>query len=155
MALTPSGFWDGLDGNWSTFKLSLGPVEKPSSWQSFHVLVSTSCHQIRVPFSSYCKNLSNPWGPDCGRLRGVKDFQGISSNGFEPSKSETWNATTHEDMSIFAFDRGEIDNRTLWSVAPGDFFHGGRELKIEEADPAKGELLGSFGMSAIAGSMWF
>lgn len=58
-------------------------------------------------------------------------------------------------MCIFAFSLGEIDNRTSWSVAPGEFFHGGRELKIEEADPAKGELLGSFGMSAIPGSMWF
>jgi len=58
-------------------------------------------------------------------------------------------------MSIFAFDPGEIDNRTHWSVAPGEFFHGGRELKIEEADPAKGELLSSFGMSAITESMWF
>lgn len=83
----------------------------------------------------------------------MKDFQ--ASNGFEPSESETWSATTHEDWSIFAFDPSEIDNRTQWSVAPGHFFYGGRELKIEEADPTKGEFLGSLGMSAIAGSIWF
>lgn len=58
-------------------------------------------------------------------------------------------------MSIFAFTRSEIDNRTRWSVGPGEYFHGGRELKIDEADPAKGEFLGSFGMSAIPASMWF
>ncbi|KAF9641502.1 putative peptidase aspartic protein [Lasiodiplodia theobromae] len=77
--------WDGLDGNWSTFRMSVGGSD-PS--QDFRVLVSTREHGAWVP--TYNKSCLPKYGPDCPSSRGAESFRGDPPSGFQTDSSSTW-----------------------------------------------------------------
>lgn len=82
-SFSPSGLWDGNDGNWSTFVVRLGTPP-----QNFRILPFTTTSQLWVPHSSGCEEGGDP--ADCGALRGVYDIEGQRSDGFVTNRSSTW-----------------------------------------------------------------
>jgi hypothetical protein len=81
-SVKPSGRFEGNDGSWSTFLLSIG---NPA--QSFRALVSTSSFSTWLPTPDGCTYPQDPqYVPgDCSELRGVGLSQGFQSNGYEES----------------------------------------------------------------------
>ncbi|KAF4537191.1 Peptidase aspartic protein [Lasiodiplodia theobromae] len=79
--LTPTDQWDGIDGNWSTFRMSIGTYP-----QNFRVLISTRGSNPWVPLAENCQNQDS----DCGNLRGVEQFNNRPSSGFRKNESSTW-----------------------------------------------------------------
>ncbi|KAL1637501.1 hypothetical protein SLS56_000639 [Neofusicoccum ribis] len=78
---SPTYEWDGNDGNWSSFRISVG-----NPGQDFRVLVSTRGNVPWVPTSEGCNAGDN----NCGPRRGVQNFDGDLSTGFQPGRSNTW-----------------------------------------------------------------
>lgn len=75
----PTGVWDGVDGNWTSFAVSVGTPP-----QSFRVLPATLNAGITVPDAGACQGwLSNV--TDCENQRGSN-----SNNGFNLVNSNTW-----------------------------------------------------------------
>lgn len=64
-SVSPTGDWDGNDGGWSTFAISVGTPP-----QYFRVLPSTSGTDTWIPVADQCS--VNPAG--CGAARGVEPF---------------------------------------------------------------------------------
>lgn len=91
---SPSQFWDGNDGRWSTFILRAGTPE-----QNFRILPSTSGHETFIPVPEGC-TASDP--DDCGRSRGAMEFDGKQSNGFLANASTTW-----KPVGLYTLDLGE------------------------------------------------
>lgn len=78
----PSQSWDGNDGSWSTFLISIGTPA-----QIFRILPATNVQETLVPVPQGC--LSND--PSfCGNLRGALPFEGVPSSGFQVNASSTW-----------------------------------------------------------------
>ena len=73
-----SRYFDGDDGEWSTFNISVG--DPP---QKFRVLPSAATGEVIVPGPEGC---SPSDGPDCGSSRGV--YQ--NTTGFWANESSTW-----------------------------------------------------------------
>lgn len=73
---TPSGYFDGNDGSWSTFIVCVGTPP-----QTFRILPSTYGIDTWVPASEDCA-LLNKSVENCGALRGVNAFENRSSGGF-------------------------------------------------------------------------
>ncbi|KAL1643057.1 hypothetical protein SLS58_005026 [Diplodia intermedia] len=73
--------WDGIDGNWSSFRISIG-----NPGQNFRVLVSTRGAAAWVPVPDGCQ------GDDaaCPSSRGVELFDSSPSQGFVENRSNTW-----------------------------------------------------------------
>ena len=82
--VAPSWSWDGDDGKWSSFSIEVGTPP-----QSFRVLPSTTGAETWVPYPPGCEgslaSISN-----CGNLRGVGNFDGQSSLGYQTNASSTW-----------------------------------------------------------------
>ncbi len=74
-SFSPSQAWEGNDGPWSTFVITVGTPE-----QVFHVLISTAGQETWVPLPQGCL----PTDPsNCGSLRGVLPFLNQPSDGFQ------------------------------------------------------------------------
>ncbi|KAL0262431.1 hypothetical protein SLS55_001399 [Diplodia seriata] len=73
--------WDGIDGNWSSFRISIG-----DPGQNFRVLVSTRGAAAWVPVPDGCQ------GDDatCPSSRGVELFDSSPSQGFVGNRSNAW-----------------------------------------------------------------
>jgi hypothetical protein len=83
-AFSPSGLWDGNNGNWSSFVVRVGIPE-----QEFRVLPSAATEVVLMPDSGGCQpSDGDPY--DCADRRGVMNFTYYL--GFESNASETWNA---------------------------------------------------------------
>lgn len=78
----PSKKFDGNDGAWSTFIISIG-----TPGQDFRVLVSTQSGQIQVIVPDGCVEGD---GPDCANLRGAEIFNSAQNPGFQVNVSSTW-----------------------------------------------------------------
>ena len=76
----PTNKFDGNDGSWSTFYINVG---LPTG-QNFRVLVSTASSLTWVIDPSGCTS-SDP--SDCPDLRGVEDYAGAKSAGYNPHES--------------------------------------------------------------------
>jgi len=83
--VAPTDSWDGDDGMWSTFAIEAGTPP-----QSFRVLPSTVGEEIWLPATQGCVGQLAGL-PNCGDLRGVNDFYGVASLGFQSNESSTWN----------------------------------------------------------------
>ena len=77
----PSSTWAGIDGNWSTFLISVGTPP-----QTFQILPSTTLSESWVPLSGGCFSL--PSSLHCGQSRGSDSL--VPSNGFRTEQSTTW-----------------------------------------------------------------
>ncbi|KAK7178893.1 eukaryotic aspartyl protease [Paraphaeosphaeria sporulosa] len=82
LVFSPSGSWDGNNGNWSTVVVRIGTPE-----QDFRVLPAPITGEILVPDSEACQ-MSKGDLPNCGALRGVVNAS--HSAGFLFNASETW-----------------------------------------------------------------
>lgn len=83
-SVSPSWSWDGDDGSWSTFSIEVGTPK-----QSFRVLPSTTGAETWIPIPAGCEGILENVA-NCGTLRGVNDFDGQPSRGFETNASLTW-----------------------------------------------------------------
>ena len=99
--------WDGNDGSWSTFIISVGTPP-----QTFRVLPVTRADETWVPTPAGCSQSSDL--PNCGNLRGVDAFQNAVSEGFEKNQSSTW-------VENGTFNLLLQNDLTLDSSATGDF----------------------------------
>ena len=82
LSWAPSQHWDGNTGTWSSFFLRIGTPP-----QDFRVFPSTNGQQTLVPVPEGCLASDTP---NCGNLRGVEAFKGMTSNGFQTNQSTTW-----------------------------------------------------------------
>ncbi|USP81182.1 uncharacterized protein yc1106_08456 [Curvularia clavata] len=81
----PSGRFDGTDGSWSTFKVSVG-----SPGQDFRVIPSTKAGVTYVIAAEGCLAGVDP--ANCPQLRGIGIFNSAQSTGFQANASSTWSA---------------------------------------------------------------
>lgn len=108
--LAPSQEWDGDDGDWSTFIISVG-----TPGQDFRVLISTASGETWVPVPSGC--LAYPYDQtNCPDLRGVQPFGASSSPGFQNNQSSTWEL-------IGIYDLGTEDNLRNYTGSNGEYGH--------------------------------
>jgi hypothetical protein len=88
----PSQEFDGSDGEWSTFKVSVG-----TPGQDFRMLPSTKSGQTFVMWPGACLE-SDP--QDCPSLRGMGVFNGIQSTGFLSNDSSTWSSIGQYEVDL-------------------------------------------------------
>ncbi|KAK5720172.1 hypothetical protein LTR15_007445 [Elasticomyces elasticus] len=105
----PSEYWDGNDGLWNTFTISVGTPP-----QSFRILPSTFTHETWVPNPQGCTNTSPT---NCAYLRGVLPFDGVNSPGFNHNESGTWNMTAG---GLYSIPGGSETNATAVAVLGQD-----------------------------------
>lgn len=96
-----TGEWDGNDGPWSTFRLSVGTPP-----QDFRVLVSTRGHETFVLDPQGCTS-TDP--SNCTTTRGAEPFNGAESSGFNTNASSTWDVIGIYDLGLEA-DLGYTGN---------------------------------------------
>jgi hypothetical protein len=89
----PSDNFDGADGSWSTFKISVG-----TPGQDFRVLPSTKGGVTYVIAPEGCLEGVDP--ADCPQLRGIEVFQSTQSTGFQVDASTTWSAIGQYDIDL-------------------------------------------------------
>lgn len=120
IAWRPSVHWDGNDGHWNTFLVSVGqPV------QSFRVLPSTSGQETWVPGPQGCIAASSD-PAYCGFLRGAQPVNGLNSSGFQQNASTSWNlvgtyslGATEEALNYSANGLYGYDTVTMQNVSLG------------------------------------
>lgn len=86
LLVSPSWSFDGDDGAWSTFAVSVG-----NPLQHFRLTPSTSISETWVPLPEGCQGILDGI-TDCGNLRGVSGSGGEPSSGFQTNSSSTWSA---------------------------------------------------------------
>ncbi|KAF7449165.1 Asp domain containing protein [Pyrenophora tritici-repentis] len=91
----PSTKFDGPDGSWSTFKISVGTPE-----QEFRVLPSTKSGVTFVVAPEGCLAGVDP--SNCPDLRGINVFRSTQNTGFQVDKSTTWSAIGQYDVDLEA-----------------------------------------------------
>jgi hypothetical protein len=77
--------FDGNDGSWSTFKISVG-----TPGQDFRVLPSTKSGVTQVVVPDGCVAGIDP--PNCAQLRGADIFNSAQNIGFQVNASTSWSA---------------------------------------------------------------
>lgn len=78
----PSSTWGGIDGNWSTFLISVGTPP-----QTFQILPSTAIAESWVPAPEACEGILAS-DLQCGQSRGRESL--TPTNGFITNRSSTW-----------------------------------------------------------------
>ncbi|KAL2273280.1 hypothetical protein FJTKL_04794 [Diaporthe vaccinii] len=91
LSVDPTEVWDGVDGSWSTFIISVGTPA-----QYFSVLPSTANQQTWVPIPEGCASTLVGNFSNCGDSRGVWPFENQVSDGFQTDLSSTW-----KDIGIY------------------------------------------------------
>ena len=141
-SVAPSWSWDGDDGRWSTFSISVGTPP-----QTFRVLPSTTGAEVWIPIPEGCEGILENIA-DCGSLRGANYFNGEASRGFQTNASSTWdligiyelateqnlwdNSTSHgfygyDTVSLSQYPSGKsgaIKSQTIGGVATADVWVG-------------------------------
>jgi hypothetical protein len=84
-SVPPSQQFDGNDGSWSTFEISVGVPG-----QDFRVLPSTRGGVTYVISPEGCNQPTDP--ADCANLRGAEIFGSTQNSGFQVEKSTQWSA---------------------------------------------------------------
>ena len=85
VSFAASQYFDGNDGQWSTFVVRAGTPE-----QSFRVLPSTVTSELFLPLTGACKSNETLSTSDCAFSRGAEFYQGRTNNGFQANLSSTW-----------------------------------------------------------------
>ncbi|KAF2116507.1 aspartic peptidase domain-containing protein, partial [Lophiotrema nucula] len=88
----PTQEFDGNDGEWSTFKISVG-----TPGQEFRVLPSTKTGETYVVLPEGCVEGD---GKDCPSERGAQIFQSQQNSGFNVNESTTWSAIGTYDVGL-------------------------------------------------------
>ena len=134
-SVSPSWNWDGDDGSWSTFSLSVGTPP-----QSFRVLPSTTGAETWVPIPQGCEGiLSNI--ADCGNLRGVDSFEGVVSRGFETNASSTWDLIGIYELAT---------EQNLWGPTAAQGYYGLDTVSIKSGTSGKSVDLASRTVAGVA-----
>ncbi|KAF1832145.1 acid protease [Decorospora gaudefroyi] len=89
----PSKEFDGNDGSWSTFKISVG-----TPGQDFRVLPSTKGAVTYVIAPDGCLEDIDP--ADCPQLRGIEVFNSAQNIGFQVNESTTWSTLGQYDVDL-------------------------------------------------------
>ena len=144
----PSKKFDGNDGGWSTFKISIG-----TPGQDFRVLASTKGGETYVIVPEGC--LAGIDGPNCASLRGAEIFQSSQSPGFQVNMSSTWSTLGQYDVdllgslnytaqALFGFDKVSLgpaadksslslDAQVVGGIADLDYFMGHIPLGVSDS----------------------
>ncbi|KAF2263394.1 acid protease [Lojkania enalia] len=88
----PTQKFDGNDGSWSTFKISVG-----TPGQEFRVLPSTQSGETIVIVPEGCLDGD---GADCPNQRGIEVFNSEQSPGFQLNASSTWSTIGQYSMDL-------------------------------------------------------
>jgi hypothetical protein len=155
----PSQKFDGNDGSWSTFKISVG-----NPGQDFRVLPSTKAGVTQVIVPDGCRD-TDP--ANCPQLRGIEVFNSAQSPGFQISVSNSWSligqygvdledALNYTAGAVFGFDKValgvaadsralSLDRQVVAGVAEPDYFMGLLPLGHTDSTFASlGESIDSF-----------
>lgn len=92
-SIAPSYTFGGSDGNWTTFEISVGTPP-----QTFRILPSTAVSETWLPIPQGCGGVLEGL-PGCGDLRGVDDFNGAPSLGFQTKSSTSWHTIGIYDLA--------------------------------------------------------
>lgn len=84
-SVPPSQQFDGNDGSWSTFRISVG-----IPGQDFRVLPSTKSGVTYVISPEGCNQPTDP--SNCANLRGAEIFGSTQNTGFQVARSTQWSA---------------------------------------------------------------
>lgn len=84
-SVPPSQQFDGNDGSWSTFEISVG-----IPGQDFRVLPSTKSGVTYVISPEGCNQPTDP--SNCANLRGAEIFDSAQNTGFQVTRSTQWSA---------------------------------------------------------------
>lgn len=95
----PTGEFEGSDGNWSTFKIGVGTPQ-----QEFRVTVSSIGDSIWLPQAPGACGPADgvPSPSDCPSLRGVYNFNGGISPGYQPNQSTSYDTIGTYGVSLNA-----------------------------------------------------
>ena len=138
-SVSPSWSWDGDDGSWSTFQISVGTPE-----QSFRILPSTTGAETWVPIPVGCEGiLANV--ADCGTMRGVDNFNGKKSKGFQTDASSTWDLIGIYELTT---------EQNLWGPTgnPGDY--GLDTVSLQNSSGKSVNLKGQTIAGVATGNVW-
>ncbi|GAB7346779.1 hypothetical protein MBLNU459_g1879t1 [Dothideomycetes sp. NU459] len=91
---SPSQYWDGNDGSWSSFIVRVGTPP-----QDFRIFPSTVGQETLIPVPEGCTS-NDP--SNCGGLRGVLPFQGTQGTGFLVNASSSWVSINIDTVNIEA-----------------------------------------------------
>ena len=149
--------FEGNDGSWSTFMINVGVP----TGQNFRVLVSTASSITWVPSTAGCTT-SDP--PDCPQLRGVENFAGAKSQGYDPQESQGSNDLsssiglyelqlgTSTFQSVYGANYSGI-NATVYSDVEGLGPYSSTTPEIADeaiaAIASKSVFMGSFGLNIV------
>jgi len=142
-SVPPSQQFDGNDGSWSTFEISVGVPG-----QDFRVLPSTRGGVTYVISPEGCNQPTDP--ANCANLRGAEIFGSTQNTGFQVEKSTRWSAIGQYEVNLesalnmtaeglFGFDNvalaaaadvtsdsnvPELNHQVVAAVADMDYFMG-------------------------------
>jgi hypothetical protein len=121
--ISESGDFQGIDGNWSTFKLNVG-----SPAQEFQVLISTVGSVSWIPSyrppDNACPWLFNdyPNPDDCDSERGIVSTLAGETTGFNSSNSNSWtpagpgDLVLSDDMKINDYYGSNYSTALVWGT---------------------------------------
>jgi hypothetical protein len=155
----PSQEFDGSDGEWSTFKVSVG-----TPGQDFRMLPSTKSGQTFVMWPGSCLE-SDP--EDCPSLRGIGIFNGEQSTGFLSNASSSWSSIGQYEVDLeqalnltanaaFGFDTVSLgpaaestsnlalEGQVVAGVPDLDYFTGHIPLGVPESSFGGGNAIDAF-----------
>ena len=144
----PSQEFDGNDGAWSTFTISVG-----TPGQDFRVLASTKSGETYVVVPEGC--LEGVDGPNCSKLRGAERFQASQSPGFQVNASSSWStlgqysvdleeSLNYTAQGLFGFDEVSLgsaadksalslDHQVVAGIADLDYYMGYIPLGVPDS----------------------
>jgi hypothetical protein len=151
--------FDGNDGSWSTFKISVG-----TPGQDFRVLPSTKSAATQVVVPDGCQAGLDP--PNCAQLRGIDIFNSAQNIGFQVNASTSWSvidqfgvdledALNYTASGLFGFDKVSLgpaadstslslDRQVVAGVADPSYFMGLLPLgQAESSFQSTGQAIGS------------
>lgn len=138
----PTQEFDGNDGQWSTFAISVG-----TPGQSFRILPSTSGSETWLPVPDGCTS-SDP--DNCATSRGADPFNGKASSGFETNQSSTWNQIGLYNLgledNLNYSGNGEYGFDTVALGSPSDSAKLSQNHTVVAGIAAKDYFLGIFGL---------
>lgn len=140
VSVPPSQRFDGNDGGWSTFTISVG-----IPGQDFRVLPSTKSGVTYVIAPEGCNQPTDP--TNCANLRGAEVFGSTQNTGFQVARSTQWsaigqysvdleNALNMTAQGLFGYDHvalgpavdtsntTSIDHQVVAAIADMDYFMG-------------------------------
>jgi hypothetical protein len=126
-SLEPAWSWSGDDGSWSTFQIAVGTPPQP-----FNILPSTTGAEVWIPIPEGCEgilvNIQN-----CGILRGVDDFNGETSRGFQTNESSTWDLLGIYNLATEQNLWGPTGNPGQYGLDTVSFgtTQGGQDIELE------------------------